>query len=104
MDEAVSDEVTEVGLDDITHDRSKDCEFSLKPGSSSMLEPNELVMPCEDGYHENSNYLVSDTLDAKNLDRIGSSEHANTSPRCMDDAGILIEELNVRNYDWKSRL
>ncbi|KAL2544297.1 Protein SPA1-RELATED 2 [Forsythia ovata] len=101
MDEAVSDEVTEVGVDDVTHDRSKDCEFSLKPGSSSILEPNEMVMPCEDGYHENSNYLVSDTLDAKKLDRIGSSEHASTSPRCMDDAGIMVEELTVRNYDWK---
>ncbi|CAI9784659.1 unnamed protein product [Fraxinus pennsylvanica] len=101
MDETVSDELTEVGVEDVTHVRSKGCELSLKPGSSSMLEHNEMFMPCEDDYHEKLNYLVSDTLDVKNLERIGSSEHASTSPRCMDGAGIVVEELTLRNYDCK---
>lgn len=101
MDETVSDELTEVGADYITHVRSKDCEFSLKPGSSSMLEHNEMETPCDDDYQEKLNCLVSGTLDAKNLERIGSSEHASTSPRCMDDAGIMVEELTLRNYDCK---
>ncbi|PIN23623.1 eIF-2alpha kinase PEK/EIF2AK3 [Handroanthus impetiginosus] len=97
MDEAIGDEVAEpVGG---THIQNKENEFSLKPGSSNMMQSNEMVTPGVDDYHDNSNSLYSDILYAKNQDRIGSSEHASASPRCMDEAGVMVEELTLRNYD-----
>ncbi|KAL8503513.1 hypothetical protein ACS0TY_022304 [Phlomoides rotata] len=97
MDEAVGDDVAEP-VDGI-YIRHNENEFSFKPDSSNMLQLNEMVTPGGDDYPEKSKnrYLV--TLDAKDIDRIGSSEHASASPRCMDDAGVMVEELTLRNYD-----
>lgn len=97
MDEVIGDEVAE-HLDG-THILNKENEFLLKPGGSNMLQLNEMVTPGVDDYSERSKNRYSDILNAKDLDRIGSSEHASASPRCMDDAGVMVEELTVRNYD-----
>ncbi|KAL0371891.1 UNVERIFIED_CONTAM: protein SPA1-RELATED 2 [Sesamum calycinum] len=97
MDEAIGDEVAE--LVDDRHIRNKENEFSLKPGSSSMLQSNEMITPGVNDYPENSKNGYPDILEAKDLDRIGSSEHASASPRCMNDAGVMVEELTLRNYD-----
>ncbi|KAL0447814.1 UNVERIFIED_CONTAM: protein SPA1-RELATED 2 [Sesamum latifolium] len=97
MDEAIGDEVAE--LVDDRHIRNKENDFSLKPGSSSMLQSNEMITPGVTDYPENSKNGYSDILEAKDLDRIGSSEHASASPRCMNDAGVMVEELTLRNYD-----
>ncbi|KAI3468645.1 hypothetical protein Pfo_025308 [Paulownia fortunei] len=97
MDEVVRDEVAKP-VDD-AHIRNKENEFSLKPGSSNILQSIEMVTPNMADYPENSNDPYSDILEVKNLDRIGSSEHANASPRCMNDAGVVVEELTLSNYD-----
>ncbi|KAI3453791.1 hypothetical protein Pfo_010454 [Paulownia fortunei] len=94
MDEAIGDEVADPVNG--TRIRNKENEFSLQPGSSNILQSNEMVTPGVDGYPESKNRY---SLDAKDLDRIGSSEHASASPRCMDDAGAMVEELTLRNYD-----
>lgn len=86
MDEAIGDEMAEP------------VEFSRKPGSSDMLQSNEMVTPGVD-YPEMPKNQYSVLVDAKDMDRIVSSEHASASPRCMDDAGVMVEELTLRNYD-----
>ncbi|XP_075476925.1 protein SPA1-RELATED 2-like [Primulina tabacum] len=97
MDEAVSDAMAEpVGT---THIRNKENEFSLKSSSSSGLESNEMAMPRIDDYPENLKNPSPDISYVKFLDRIGSSNHASASPHCMDDAGVMVEELTLKNYD-----
>lgn len=97
MDEAIGDEVAEPV--DGACIRHKENEFSLKPGNSDMLQSNEMVTPGVDDYPAKSKNQYSVILDAKDIDRIGSSDHASASPRCMDDAGVMVEELTLRNYD-----
>ncbi|KAH6805126.1 hypothetical protein C2S51_029957 [Perilla frutescens var. frutescens] len=97
MDEVIGDEMAEPV--DATHIRHKENEFSLKPGSSDMLQANEMVTPGADDYPKMPKNRYSIILDTKDMDRIGSSEHASASPRCMDDAGVMVEELTLRNYD-----
>ncbi|XP_051119184.1 protein SPA1-RELATED 2 [Andrographis paniculata] len=96
MDEAIG-EVAEM-VDD-THILHRENEFSVKPGSSNILPSNEMVMPGMDVYPEISKNPYSDMLDSKDIDRLGSSEHASASPRCVDGNGIMVEELTLRNYD-----
>ncbi|XP_057810191.1 protein SPA1-RELATED 2 [Salvia miltiorrhiza] len=97
MDETIGDEMPEpVNGTCIRH---KENEFSIKPGSSDMLQSNEMVTPGVDDYPQMPKNRYSVILDAKDMDRIGSSEHASASPRCMDDAGAMVEELTLRNCD-----
>lgn len=97
MDEVVSDAMAEpVGT---THIRNKESEFSLNPSSSSGLESNEMAMPRVDDYPENLKNPSPEISYVKFLDRIGSSNHASASPHCMDDAGVMVEELTLKNYD-----
>lgn len=97
MDEAVGDDIAEPV--DGVYLRHNENEFSFKSGSSNMLQLNEMVTPGADDYHEKSINRYPVKLDVKDIDRIGSSEHASASPRCMDDSGIMVEELTLRNYD-----
>ncbi|KZV53187.1 hypothetical protein F511_27553 [Dorcoceras hygrometricum] len=97
MDEVVSDPGAEpVGT---THIRNKESEFSLNPGSSRRLESNEMAMPRIDEYPDNLKNPSPEISYVKFLDRIGSSSHASASPHCMDDAGVMVEELTLKNYD-----
>ncbi|CAA0838211.1 Protein SPA1-RELATED 2 [Striga hermonthica] len=97
MDEAVGDGVA----DPVNHTRvhDKENELSRRPSSSSMLQSTDMIMPDADDYRNNSKHQKSGTSDAKNQDRIVSSEHASASPRCLDNAGVMVEELTLRNYD-----
>lgn len=75
----------------------KESENLLKANSSKIQDQHEMVTPCSDAHHENSSY-VNTGRDEKIHDRVHSSEHASASPRCMDEAGIMVEELTLRNY------
>ncbi|GFP82540.1 protein spa1-related 2 [Phtheirospermum japonicum] len=98
MDDSTVDEVA--GPVNATRIRNKENEFSLKSGSSSMLQLNDMVTPGADDYHNKSDHQYSDILDVKDQERIVSSEHASASPRCNDDdAGVMVKELTLRNYD-----
>lgn len=48
---------------------------------------------------ESNRDTFTNVLDGKNNDRVGTSEHACTSPRCTDNSGVMVEELTVRNYN-----
>lgn len=99
MDEAVGDEVMDAAAG--THIPSKESEFLLKSGGSDHVQAHGIIL----GDHNKSlSHLLTDVLDGKNLDRIGSSEHASVSPRCMDDTGVMVEELTLRNYDGETVL
>ena len=99
MDQTIGDEMPEPV--DGTHIRHKENEFSITPGSSDMLQ-SEMVTPGVDDYTHMARNRYSVILNAKDMDRIGSSEHASASPRCMDDAGVMVEELTLRNYDGET--
>lgn len=99
MDNVSDDEVIAVDAIGSTRFSSKESEYSLTPGSSNMLEYQEMIIPSEVNDLESSPGLFPDFLDGKNIDRIGASEHASTSPHCMDDSGGMVEELTLRNYN-----
>ncbi|KAL1569154.1 protein SPA1-RELATED 2-like isoform X1 [Salvia divinorum] len=99
MDQTIGDETPEPVNG--THIRHKENEFSITPGSSDMLQ-SEMVTPGVDEYTHMPRNRYSGILNAKDMDRIGSSEHASASPRCMDDAGVMVEELTLRNYDGET--
>lgn len=86
-------------MDQAINDEMEPVEFSMNPGSSDMLQSNEMVTHGVDDYPQLPKIRHSALLNAKDLDRIGSSELASASPRCMDDAGVMVEELTLRNYD-----
>ena len=73
---------------------SQESNFSPNPGSSRKLEFQETV-----NVQESNRDTFTDLLDGKNNDRVGTSEHACTSPRCTDKSGLMVEELTVRNYN-----
>ncbi|GER30281.1 SPA1-related 2 [Striga asiatica] len=97
MDEAIGDEVADHVTG--THVLNKENEFSPIPGSSGLLQINEMATPGANDYHTNSKHQHSRILDTKDQDRIVSSEHASTSPRCLNNAGVTVEELTLSNYD-----
>ncbi|XP_073302031.1 protein SPA1-RELATED 2-like isoform X1 [Primulina huaijiensis] len=100
MDEAIGDELVEHVSD--THIRNKEYdEVSLEPGSSSMFQSNEMLTPSTNDYPESARKLYTDILDAKDLDRIDSSDNADVSPRCVNGAGVMVKELILKNYGEK---
>nr|XP_043640139.1 protein SPA1-RELATED 2-like [Erigeron canadensis] len=62
-----------------------------KRGESNLLEMQEMVIPSDVNIKGNG-------MDGKNVDRVDTLEHACASPRCVDDSGVMVEELTVRNY------
>ncbi|XP_075101339.1 protein SPA1-RELATED 2 [Nicotiana tabacum] len=102
VDEAIGDEVNGLDAFDGRQLRSKESDYTLRSGNSNMLQSHEVVTLSEGDHYQNTANLFTDILDGKNLDRIGSSEHASASPRCMNDAGVMVEELTLRNYNGKN--
>ncbi|KZV35197.1 hypothetical protein F511_09009 [Dorcoceras hygrometricum] len=103
MDEAVGDELVEPVTD--MHIRNKEHEVSLELnelGNSSMLQSNEMVTPSAKDYLESTRKSYTNILDAKDLDRIDSSEHADVSPHCVNGAGVMVKELILKNYDGEN--
>ncbi|XP_002509925.2 protein SPA1-RELATED 2 isoform X1 [Ricinus communis] len=104
MDEGLGDEMAPLNMNERAHLYSKENEYSIKPPeSSNVLESHEIIIPGEGDYTESSFHVLADILDAKNLNRSGvpmdASEQLCTNPRFMDNAGNMVEELTVRNYD-----
>ncbi|KAK2966484.1 hypothetical protein RJ640_019013, partial [Escallonia rubra] len=102
MEEEVDNEVALLEGIDGTHVRRKESEYLSKPGSSDTPELREVVIPTEGNNHARSPDMLAELLDGKILERIGASEHASASPRCMKDAGDMVEELTLRNYNCKN--
>ncbi|CAN4127250.1 unnamed protein product [Withania somnifera] len=102
MDEAVDEEVNGLDAVDGRQLRSKEIDYNLRSGNSSMLQSHEVVTLSEGDHYQSTPSLFTDILDGKNMDRIGSSEYASASPHCMNDAGVMVEELTLRNYNGKN--
>ncbi|KAA8520923.1 hypothetical protein F0562_011596 [Nyssa sinensis] len=99
MDEGVGDEVTAIDAVNGIHLQGKEGEYSLKADSASVLESHEMIIPGEGEGRDSSPHMFATTLEGKNFD--GSSmvhlEHPYVSQ--MDDTGVMVEELTLRNYD-----
>ncbi|CAL5360170.1 unnamed protein product [Camellia sinensis] len=89
MSEEVDDEVAAV---DGTYLQGKDGEYNT-------LESHEMIIPCEGQYHRDSSLAFATILEVKNPDGSGVSQHPCASPHCIDDAGVIVEELTLRNYN-----
>ncbi|RVX04063.1 Protein SPA1-related 2 [Vitis vinifera] len=70
----MDDEVTTIDVAEGSHLQRKESEYLLKPDSSSMLNSREMVIP-------------------------GEAEHTCSGHLPVDDAGIMVEELTLRNYN-----
>ncbi|KAK4338482.1 hypothetical protein RND71_042969 [Anisodus tanguticus] len=102
VDEAIGDEMNGLDAVDGRQLRSKESDYTLRCGNSNMLQSHEVVTLGEGDHYQSTPNLFTDILDGRNLDRIGSSEHASASPRCMNDAGVMVEELTLRNYNGEN--
>lgn len=102
VDEAIGDDVNGLDAIDGRQLRSKAMDYALRSGNSNMLQSHAVVTLGEDDHYQSTPNLFTDIFNGKNLDRIGSSEHASASPRCMNDAGVMVEELTLRNYNGKN--
>uniref|UniRef100_A0A2P2JG78 Protein SPA1-RELATED 2 isoform X2 n=1 Tax=Rhizophora mucronata TaxID=61149 RepID=A0A2P2JG78_RHIMU len=103
MDEGGVDEVDPVDVVEGAHLCSKDHDTAKPPESSTMLESREMVVFGECDYPESSFNVFAEFLEDKNVNRSGSTaeptEQPCASPRYMDDADNMVEELMVRDYD-----
>ncbi|KAL7167667.1 hypothetical protein ACSBR2_038181 [Camellia fascicularis] len=89
MSEEVDDEVAAV---DGTYLQGKDGEYNT-------LESHEMIIQSEGQYHRDSSLAFATILEVKNPDVGGVSQHPCASPHCIDDAGVIVEELTLRNYN-----
>ncbi|XP_034896405.1 protein SPA1-RELATED 2 isoform X2 [Populus alba] len=101
----LGDEVALMDMAEEAHLQGKESEYSMKPPeSSNLLESRETVIASAGDYPESSFHVLADVLEGKNGNRSASppmdaSKQPCSSPRSMDDAGNMVEELMVRNYD-----
>uniref|UniRef100_F6HUR9 Protein SPA1-related 2 n=1 Tax=Vitis vinifera TaxID=29760 RepID=F6HUR9_VITVI len=99
----MDDEVTTIDVAEGSHLQRKESEYLLKPDSSSMLNSREMVIPGEGDYPESSPQEFTGILEGKNVNKTVSSlaaaEHTCSGHLPVDDAGIMIEELTLRNYN-----
>ncbi|KAB1199470.1 Protein SPA1-RELATED 2 [Morella rubra] len=102
MAEGVGDEVTPLGAVEGIHLQSKESEYSWKSENCNMLESQEMIIPGEGDYSQNPPQEFA-VQEGKNINRsinhVDGVEHPNTSPCSIDDAGIMVEELRVTNYN-----
>lgn len=77
-------------------------EYSLKPENTNMVESQEMLIPIDGGYSQDYPHELTDILEGKNLNRcknnVKLSDQPECSPHCMDDAGVMVEELTVKNH------
>ncbi|KAL6986369.1 hypothetical protein U1Q18_019737 [Sarracenia purpurea var. burkii] len=94
MDQGVCDEAAAVDTVDGKYFRGKNDKYSLNADSAGMLESHEMIIRSEGG----SSPAFASILEGKNPDIGGVSQHLCASPHCTDDAGVMVEELTLRNY------
>ncbi|KAJ4823815.1 hypothetical protein Tsubulata_005662 [Turnera subulata] len=109
MDHGLGDEVVSEDAGEGARLRRKENEYNtLKPPETSGVREQHLLMaaPAEGDYPESSFDEIAVILEGRNGTRTGSPVDAagqpSASPRYMDDAGNMVEELIVRNYDGSS--
>lgn len=98
----MGDEENEMAVADGTLLRNKESGYSSKFNEHGIQESHEVVTLDEGDHHENPSQYFIDILDGRSMDRIGSSGHASSSPRCMDDSEIMVRELTLKNYNGEN--
>ena len=95
--------MTTIDVAEGSHLQRKESEYLLKADSSSMLDAREMVIPGEGDYYEGSPQEFTGILEGKNVNRtvssLATSEHTYSGHLPVDDAGIMVEELTLRNYN-----
>lgn len=101
MDDGVGEELTPLDGAECGHLQGKDNEYFLNPENCNMLEPRELLIPGEGNYSTRSHQEFEEILDGKNVQsHVNTIENPyNGCPHSMDDAGVSVEELTVRNFN-----
>ncbi|TXG50631.1 hypothetical protein EZV62_023155 [Acer yangbiense] len=103
MDEELGDEVAPIDMTEGAHLQNKESDYSLKPEGCNMMQSHrEMAIP-ESHSPDSSFQILADMLEGKNINRIvgpvDDSEQPCTSPHNVDEAGVMVEELTVRQYD-----
>ncbi|KAF5734207.1 protein SPA1-RELATED 2 [Tripterygium wilfordii] len=101
MDEGLMDEVAPVDVAEVAHIQRKEIEYPLKSENCNIVEPRDLHINKENDYSESSFHVLAKILEGEDVDggvnSVNASEGRCASPRYMDDAGNMVEELMVRN-------
>ncbi|XP_022928915.1 protein SPA1-RELATED 2-like isoform X2 [Cucurbita moschata] len=107
--EEVSEEMTLLDAAEDAHVQNKvrqdaqENEFSLKPENTNVVESQEMLIPIDGGYSQDYPHEFTEILEGKNLSRckntVKLSDQPECSPQCMDDAGVMVEELTVKNQN-----
>ncbi|XP_062074512.1 protein SPA1-RELATED 2 isoform X2 [Humulus lupulus] len=102
MDDGVGEEVTPLDAVERGRLQGKENEFFLKP-TGEMLNSQEMLLPGEGDYARSSHQEFEEMLDGKHvqsLNHVNTLENPyNSCPRTMDDTGVSVEELTVRNFN-----
>lgn len=101
----MGEEVTPLDAAEGGHLQGKDSEYFTRLESCNMLGSHEMLIPGENDYSKSSHQEFGDMLDTKNIggiSHVNSLEHPYNNPRSLDDAGVTVEELNVRNFNGSS--
>lgn len=103
MNDGVGEELTPFNAAEGGHIQTKEGEYFLKSESCNMLEPQEMLIPGDGNYSQNPHQEFTEILDSKNVNRLKSIvnavENPYNGPHSMDDVGVMVEELTVRNCD-----
>lgn len=98
--------MTTIDVAEGSHLQRKESEYLLKPDGSSMLDAREMVIPGEGDYPGSSPREFTGILEGKNVNRtvssLATSEHTCSGHLPVDDAGIMVEELTLRNYNGEN--
>lgn len=103
----MGEEVIPLDSDEGGHLQGKDNEYFTRPENCNMLESHKMLIPGEGDYSRSSHQEFGDVLDAKNIrdiSHVNALEHPynNNNHHAMDDAGVTVEELTVRNLNGSS--
>ncbi|KAG7952936.1 hypothetical protein I3843_12G084800 [Carya illinoinensis] len=102
MDEGVGDEVSRLGAVEGAHLQSKESEYSLKPESCNTLESGQMFVHGEGDYSQSppQEFAVQEGKNVKrSIHHANGLEHPHATPCSVDDAGIMVEELRLTNYN-----
>ncbi|XP_038725408.1 protein SPA1-RELATED 2-like isoform X1 [Tripterygium wilfordii] len=101
MDEGLVDEVAPVDVAEVAHIHTKESNYPLISENCDIVEPQDLLIHRENDYTESSFDVLANILEGEDVDGrvdyVNASKGRCASPRYMDDAGNMVEELMVRD-------
>ncbi|XAR70204.1 hypothetical protein NMG60_11026985 [Bertholletia excelsa] len=97
--DGVGDEVAPADAIDGSYRQGKDGEFLLKADSGSKLESHEMTIPIGGQYHGSFSSAFATIIEGKNTGRDDVSQQACASSHHMDGAGVMVEELTLKDYN-----